>query len=127
MDAAAPAFLPRWLRPALRPGALWTLRHLQRKYQTRAEESTSHLGHLRAALDKLRAGLASGKSHLLGHFTYADIVMATLVQAVLPVADRFWRLAPPIRAVWTEPDLVDEYADLVAWRDTIYERHRARV
>ncbi len=53
--------------------------------------------------------------------------MATLVQAVLPVADRFFRIDAAMRAVWTEPELVGEYADLIAWRDTIYQRHRGRV
>ena len=97
------------------------------QYQTRAEESGSHLAHSRAALDRLRAGPGSGQSYLLGRFTYADIVMATLVQAVLPVADRFFRIDAAMRAVWTEPELVGEYADLIAWRDTIYQRHRGRV
>ena len=76
-----------------------------------------------AALAELRAGLAGG-DHLLGRFTYADIVMATLLQGIAPVADRYIPLGPATRAAWTQPELLRDNADLVAWRDRLYERHR---
>jgi glutathione S-transferase len=52
--------------------------------------------------------------------------MAVLLQAVAPVADRYIRLGPATRQVWSQPELAAEFADLIAWRDTLYERHRAK-
>ncbi|WP_394823987.1 glutathione S-transferase family protein [Pendulispora albinea] len=127
LDASAPSFVPKWLRPALRPVARLTIRQLQRKYQARSDEGATHVMQLRGALDRLRDVLVTRRPdapYILGRFTYADIAMATLVQGVLPVEDRFLRLASALREVWTERSLVREYDDLVKWRDTIYDRHR---
>jgi len=124
LDIAAPPVVPRWLRPAMRPAARWTIRHLQRKYQTRSDEGASQVLLLRSALDRLRDGLKGGKPYLLGKFTYADIVMATLLQGVLPVTDLFLRLPRALREVWTDDTLAREYGDLLTWRDELYERHR---
>jgi glutathione S-transferase len=40
------------------------------------------------------------------------------------VADRYRELGPATRVVWTRQDLAARYADLVSWRDQLYERHR---
>jgi len=124
LDASLPPFVPGWIRPVFRPTTRFILRQLQRKYQTRADEGAAHVMQLREALDRLRAALKQKHPYLLGRFTYADIVMATLLQGVFPVAEHYMPIGPSIREVWTEESLVDEYADLIAWRDTIYERHR---
>ncbi|WP_394833811.1 glutathione S-transferase N-terminal domain-containing protein [Pendulispora rubella] len=124
LDAQAPPFVPAWARALLRPTAKWVVRHLQRKYQTRSDEVGSNAMQLRAALDTLRDGLKGNKRYLLGQFSYADIAMATLLQGVLPVSDLFLRLAPAVRDVWTEDAVARDYADLIAWRDDLYERHR---
>lgn len=34
------------------------------------------------------------------------------------------RLGPATRAVWTQPALAAEFADLLAWRDGLYAAHR---
>ncbi len=79
---------------------------------------------MREACNALREGLKASSPYLLGSFTYADIVMATMLQGILPVADRFLRLGPATRAAWTREDIAREYADLIAWRDEVYEAER---
>ncbi len=85
--------------------------------------------HRRRRLDRLpsrnrKEGLKASSPHLLGSFSYADIVMATLLQGVSPVADRFLALGPATRAAWTREGLAREYADLLEWRDRLYEAKR---
>jgi len=122
-----PPFVPGPLRPALRGLASTGVRYLQRKYDIRPGEEARHEDHSRTGLDALRAALSGGRRHLLGEgLSYADIVMAASLQFVLPVADRYISLGPATRAVWTNPTLAHEYADLVAWRDALYREHRGR-
>jgi glutathione S-transferase len=123
LDSTLPPLFPRWIRPALRPITRYATDWFTRKYDLRFDEAPAHLAKLRSALDTLRAALAKS-SYLLGRFSYADIVMAVLLQNVTPVADRFFPLEPPMRAAWTRDDLAADYADLLAWRDQLYEQHR---
>jgi glutathione S-transferase len=51
-------------------------------------------------------------------------VVSGVLQAVVPVAHEFIRLGPASREAWTNPRLAADYADLVAWRDRLYARHR---
>ncbi len=124
LDASAPPFVPRGMRALIRPVTRRAMRAFARKYGVGEDARAAHLGGLRKALDALRAALAVRSPYLLGSFGYADIAMATLLQGVSPVADRFIALAPAHRAAWTQPALASEYADLVAWRDALYERDR---
>ena len=45
---------------------------------------------------------------------------------ILPVDDRHWRLGPGTRKAWTQPGLAGEFADLLAWRDRVYDQHRKK-
>jgi glutathione S-transferase len=119
LPPAVPDALRPWIRPVTRFGARW----FARKYDLRLDAEAEQTGAVRAALSALRAALA-GSSHVLGSFTYADIVMAGLLQSVAPVAQPHIPLGPATRRVWTSPVLAAEFADLVAWRDQLYERHR---
>ena len=98
-----------------------------RKYDLRLGDADEHTHVFRLALDRLRSGLAASSLYLHGSFTYADIVMASLLQGISPVDDRFWKLGPATRAAWTHAPLAAEYADLVAWRDSLYESRRRSV
>jgi glutathione S-transferase len=80
---------------------------------------------MRSVLHRLRAQVPQHSPHLLGSFTYADIVMATGLQGISPVADRHLRLRPGTRQTWMRESLAAEFPDLLAWRDAIYEQHRA--
>jgi glutathione S-transferase len=115
-----PAALRPWLRPLTRYGARW----FARKYDLRLDAEGEQTAVVRAALARLRAALAAGSPYLLGTFTYADIVMAVLLQSVVPVTQAHMPLGPATRRVWTSPALAAEFADVVAWRDQLYERHR---
>jgi glutathione S-transferase len=115
-----PGALRPWLRPVTRYGARWFARKYEVCLDAEAEQTTA----VRAALTAVRAALAAGSPYLLGSFTYADIVMALLLQSVLPVAQAHIRLGPATRRVWTSPALAAEFPDLIAWRDQLYELHR---
>jgi glutathione S-transferase len=77
-----------------------------------------------SVLEQLRAALGGKKdAYVDGSFSLADIVMAGVVQAIKPVDDRFIRLQPATRAAWTRPALAARFADLVEWRDALFEKH----
>jgi glutathione S-transferase len=79
---------------------------------------------MRAGFADIRALLA-GRAYVHDAFTYADIICATALQFVAPVDDRFIPLGPATRRCWRHAALCEEFADLIAWRDQIYQRHRA--
>ncbi|MCA9593450.1 MAG: glutathione S-transferase family protein [Myxococcales bacterium] len=111
------------LRPlALATGRFGT-RYLARKYGFSVARANAYLKEMREALTELRRRLAE-RNTFLGDFSYADIAVAPALQFVEPVADRFVRLGPASRQTWREPELAEEFADLVAWRDRLYASRR---
>jgi glutathione S-transferase len=126
LDAQLPAPIPKWMRPALRPVTRSLGRAFARKYGLNLDDEEGPLTTMRAALDRLRSALGIRSPFLQGAFSYADIAMAGLVQSFSPAADRFWKIAPATRRAWTRTSLAAEYADLVAWRDGLYEAKRPR-
>jgi glutathione S-transferase len=123
LDSILPPVFPTWVRPALRPITRYATTWFSRKYDLRFDEA-AELAKMRSALENLRAALAKSSPYLLGAFSYADIVMAIVLQGVRPVDDRYFPLDPAMRVVWTREDFVADYGDLLAWRDLLYERHR---
>ncbi len=115
---------PKWLKRILRPAGRAATRAFARKYELRLDDREAHIKSVRAALDRLRAGLTVTSPYLLGSFSYADIALATLLQGIVPVSDRFIEIGPATRAAWTQPELASDYADLVGWRDSLYESRR---
>ena len=124
LDEQAPPLIPTWLRFPLRPLARAATKAFVRKYELRLEESDAQTGALRSALDRLRSGLAASSPYLEGSFSYADIAMATLIQGICPVDNRFVKIGPATRAAWTHRSLATDYEDLIAWRDGLYESRR---
>lgn len=126
LDETLPRDVPRWVRPLLRPvtrhGAAW----FARKYDVDLAGVERHTAVLRGTLERLRAALSESSPYLLGAFSYADIVMALLLQGVSPVADRYIRLGPATRRIWTRGALAADFPDLIAWRDALYAKHRAK-
>jgi glutathione S-transferase len=125
LDEGLPPPVPQAVRPLLRPVTRYGSKWFARKYGLRFDEAPAQLAVLRSTLDKVREALAKGSPYLLGGFSYADIVMATCLQAIAPVDGPYLPLGPATRKVWTRADLATEYADLIAWRDGLYEKHRA--
>lgn len=125
LDETLPPGFPNVVRPLLRPISRFGARWFSRKYKLDFAALEGHERAMRAGLDELRAALrSSGSDYVLGPFTYADIIMASMMQGIVPVADRYIPLGPASRRVWKREPLAAEYADLVAWRDRLYEAHR---
>jgi glutathione S-transferase len=122
-EETLPPQIPRPVRFLLRPMTWLGVRWFSSKYALGAYEPVRALEELRRLFDSIRARLAGG-DYLLGSFSYADILAAVALQSVVPVADEYIRLGPASRRVWTDPVLAGDYADLVAWRDRLYARHR---
>ena len=78
---------------------------------------------IRAGLSRVRE-LVGKKKYVLGEFSFADILCTSVVQAVDPVSDKWLDLPPATRRLWTDANVAKDYADIVSWRDRIYEAHR---
>jgi glutathione S-transferase len=78
---------------------------------------------LRAGLEEVRR-LLTGREFVHGAFTYADIIAASTIQLIAPPSDKYLPLSPVMRRQWSDDELADEFADLVAWRDDLYANHR---
>jgi glutathione S-transferase len=126
--AARRETLPPWARktgPLATPLVRLGIGYLTRKYALDAASLSDHEATMRRELVALRHALAGGRTYLLGDaFSIADIAMAASLQFVQPVPDAYLRVGPATRDAWTEPDLSREFADLLRWRDRIYELHR---
>jgi len=131
-DEALLALVPkRLLRAMGRTLALATSRYgverALRKYGARDEDDASHQATLRSVLDSIREGLRpseAGPATLLGIFSYADITAAQVLQLVDPAPRGGFRIHPDSVGPYTRDDLRAEFADLLEWRDALYEAHR---
>jgi glutathione S-transferase len=130
-EEALRELLPRALRqfrPASSVGA-WGLRRTLRKYRAHVVSNQEHARVLVSVLDELRAALARTPAApvktVLGRFTFADIAMAQVLAFVSPPKAGL-RIAPHNRRAFTDPELSAQYADLLAWRDALYDAHRPR-
>jgi glutathione S-transferase len=123
LDESQPPAMPRFVRPLVRPVARRAMRWFARKHGVDPADQEGPRAAVRALLVELRSALG-GRPYLIGSFSYADIVMASCLQGISPVADAYIPLGPATRAVWTQPELAAEFSDLVAWRDRLYERRR---
>src|SRR5690606_14712342 len=101
LEEALAGLVPRPLRRALAPVALFGVRFLQHKYETgEGEDEAARRAELRDALLELRAALADGRAHLLGELSYADIAMAAALQFVQPMDTPHIPMGPATRRVW---------------------------
>jgi glutathione S-transferase len=125
LEESLPPAVPRWIRRALRPVTRYGMVWFARKYALDLSDTERPRQVLRETLDALRAAIAA-TGYVRASFSYADIVAATLLQAVVPVAGRYIRLGRATREVWTQAELAADYADLIRWRDELYEKHRKR-
>jgi len=122
---ALPAFIPAPLRPHLASVAKLGTSFVGAKYRAGAAGTFESEGVVRDVLEALRTGLDGGrKSYLLGGFTYADVAMSVVLQAVRPVRHPAVTLGEASRAAWGHEELARSYADLVEWRDSLYAKHR---
>jgi len=120
---AVPAAIPAPLRAALRPMADVGVSFFSRKYRLSERTEDTDRRALGQFLSHVRDQL-SGRDTLLDRFTFADVSAATVLQLVLPVADEYISLGRATRACWTDPQLADQFCDLLDWRDALYARYR---
>ena len=123
LDETLPPGIPGFLRPLLRPITRYGTAWFGRKYALDLEALSSAREAIAGALDAFRARLGD-KPYLFDRFSYADIVLCSMLQGITPVDDRYVRLGPGQRQVWTQPELARDYADLLAWRDRTYAAQR---
>ncbi len=121
---ALPPLIPKPLRPALTSVASMGLAFFRLKYGLDAAGEGERREVIASELRTLRDALA-GRPYLFEGFTYADIAMATVLQAVRPVDGAFLPLRSATREAWTDPVLAPQFEDLIAWRDALYTNHRA--
>jgi glutathione S-transferase len=123
LEEALPRSVPASLRPLLRPFSRVGTRWFARKYALDLAERAEPLAVLARTLRHVRERYA-GRPYLFERFSYADILVCSLLQAISPVSDRYIRLGPAWRRAWTLPELAAEFSDLVSLRDELYARHR---
>lgn len=113
----------RWI-PGVTHVARMTSRHILRKYPVASTDAQA-LAAIRTHLRELRAALAeSGGEYLIGAaLSYADIIAAIGLQGIRPPAFEYLPMGPETRECWTRPELAEEFADLLSWRDRLYARH----
>ncbi|HEY6877700.1 MAG TPA: glutathione S-transferase N-terminal domain-containing protein, partial [Polyangiales bacterium] len=89
-------------------------------YRRQAEDA------LEALRDRLTAAPTTERVHtLLGSFSYADIAAAQALAFVQPPPFGL-RLGRASQASFTDRQLAEKYADLVRWRDALYDAYRPR-
>ncbi|WP_437780998.1 glutathione S-transferase [Sorangium sp. So ce1097] len=131
-DEALSDMVPGPLRRALGPlasrlGALGIRRTL-RKYDGHTAGLEAHRRTLGDALEEIRAALAAraqpdgAPKTLLGGFTFADITVSQALAGVMPPAEL--KISRAGRRGFTDPELRERYADLIAWRDALYRAFR---
>jgi glutathione S-transferase len=123
--------VPRKLRgiPGTRALARFGVARTLRKYRGLRDLDDARAA-LAAVLDDLRAALAkasasSGVKTLLGRFTFADVAVAQVLAFVEPPAFGL-RLGTATRRSFSDDVLRARFADLVAWRDALYDAYRPR-
>ena len=57
----------------------------------------------------------------------ADIAVATALQLVQPASADFVQAAQFVRPMQRDPEVANEYADLLEWRDWLYATHNFRI
>ncbi len=83
-----------------------------------------------SVLDRIHRGLTTvrnaigKKEYVYDSFSFADIIAASAVQTVYPFDDKYLVIPPGTRRLWNHAELAEEFADVMAWRDRLYEKHR---
>jgi glutathione S-transferase len=120
-----PPFLPAALRTVFAGSARLGTAYLRRKYGVEPVADAELEPDLAAIRAALVPGAAQGTPrYLLGHFTFADVAVASALQAVQPHRTHPVGLQPGQREAWTRAALAERWSDLLAWRDQVVERHR---
>lgn len=118
-----PAYTPGILRKPLAPMAYLATQYILHKYDLEDDSDEKLFGNMDdffGSADKI----LKGKKHIHEAFSFADIVIATALQAVTPVDNKYIYLGEASRKCMCEPELALKYPALIAWRDETYEKYR---
>lgn len=114
-----PPFIPSTLKPYFTWLAKDGLKYHLKKYPINRDDLSVY----REILLKLREALTN-KRYILDEFSYCDIAMALALQYVKPVDHKYSAHGPAVAECWTNKVLLEEFSDLIEWRDWIYQQHR---
>jgi len=132
-ESDVPDGAAQWLPHSLRR---WVVirgySRLAAKYKRPNETMESDLADMRAGLAELRAMLRDAGGARFGTRgdadtppSFADLIVATTMHfAPLPGGRNAF--GPNVREQFREPELEVEFADLIAWRNALYEKFRNR-
>lgn len=118
-----PIYTPGFLRKAFVPMAYVATEYILHKYQVEADGDEDLLGNMDAFFRKADKAL-DGREFVFESLSFADVVIATALQALTPVDDKYIYLGLPSRQCMCEPDLATKYSSLMKWRDATYEKYR---
>lgn len=129
LAAGVPAFVPGAMRGMMGPVVRLAIRFLRHDFPTSRMPMDLQLSRMRDAIKSLRKLLESRSSETLlaDGFSFADILIATSMQPIKPVDHPRYRLSEGMRNVWSTPELADEAAPLLAYRDEMYAKFRDSV
>ena len=117
-----PPIIPKMAKPLFLPLSRHALHYFEKKYPLHPAD---HDKTLHEGLKKIRSTLSSSTSgYILDQFSFADITVAVIFQAISPGENKFVPIENATRECWKDPELTFEYGDLLEWRDTLYKKHR---
>lgn len=115
---------PAPLAGVLSPVAAQAARFIVRKYGADARRVDEYVEVQREVCRDVREAL-DGRAHLDGDALSArDLLAISFLQMVQPVQHPRMPLLPALRRAWTAAPLVDEFRDILAWRDGLYATAR---
>jgi glutathione S-transferase len=114
---------PAWLGAVAAPMARAGVVYFNVKYALSDRTAAEDQAVLRAGLTAVRAALGTRQT-LLSRFSFADILVATLLQFVRPPGEPYLRMSAATRRARTCAPVAEEFAELLDWRDRLYELYR---
>lgn len=118
-----PAFIPGGLRKPLVPLSYLGASFILGKYKVAGASDEKLLANMDVFLAKA-ANVLKDRAFVLDNFSFADIIIATMLQAVTPVDPKYIDLGEVSSTVMREPVLEAKYPELIKWRDNIYALYR---
>lgn len=117
--------VPAFMAGLLGPVVVRAARFIGDKYQASLERDGRNLEAIRQTLRELRGRIDTSFVPEPTTLRAEHVLFATFLQGIQPVTAPHIKLKPATRAVWTCEPLLEEAAELLAWRDAVYARARS--
>jgi len=115
--------LPPFIPQKIRLYFTWLARNGLQYHLDKYKVESPDLSRFRDILLKLREQL-NGRETILDEFSYCDIAMSLTLQYVKPVAHKYSAQGPASAKCWSTSELLNEFKDLIEWRDSLYQIYR---